>query len=134
MRTVLGGPSTLEEKEAAERATIEAQLRQARLEVARRTSRWTEIQDDFVPRGRNGYWLVSAASDHVYTRVRGTVFPAWSAAPMADVSGLYFTVDANGELTFYERQPWTWSEHVARQAAKERRRAAPRPRRGTPPR
>lgn len=129
MRTILGRAGTLEDHEAADKAALAEQIRQARLAVARRTSRWTEIEDDFVPRGRKGYWLVSASTDHVYTRVRGTVFPTGSAAPLADVSALYFTVDANGELAFYEREPWTWSEHIAKQAAKERRRNAPSPRR-----
>lgn len=96
MRTILGSPSTLEDAEAKERATVEEQVRRARLEFARRTSQWTEIEDDFVPRGRKGHWLVSASTDDVYTRVRGTVFPTGSAAPLADVSVLYFTVDADG--------------------------------------
>jgi hypothetical protein len=101
---------------AAEERPAENEIRVKRLEVARRTTRWTEIEDDFVPRGRNGYWLVSASTDHVYTRVHGTVFPRGSAAPLADVSELYFTVDTNGELTFYEREPWLWSEHVEKRA------------------
>ena len=126
LRSILGGPATLEDAEAAERATIEERVRVARVTAARGNSRWEEIEADFVPRGRKGYWLVSASTDHVYTRARGTVFPTASAAPVANFTALYFTVDADGELTFYERQPWKWSEHIANHAAREARRNAPR--------
>jgi hypothetical protein len=127
LRSLMRGPTTLQDAEDAERAVVEEQVRQARLEQARRSSRWTEIEADLVPRGRKGYWLVSASSDRVYTRVRGAVFQPGLATAIADFAPLYFTVDADGNLTFYERQPWTWTEQLEKQTERERRRNSRRP-------
>jgi len=120
----LGREASLEEgtpDEVAEkkRRAHEAVLRPARLEVARHTAKWTEIENDLVPRGYRGMSLVSASTDHVYERVRGIVFQPGSVNVIADHAQLYFTVDDAGELTFYERDSRTWSEQVA---ARERRR------------
>ena len=112
---------------AKRRRAYAEKIRPERLKIARRNPRWTEIEDDFVPRGR-GY-LVSAATDHVYTPMCGVVFQPDSVNVIAEFAPLYFTVDADDELTFYERQPWTWTEHLEKQAAKELRKAAPKPRR-----
>jgi hypothetical protein len=120
-----GTPAEVAEKK---RRAHEEELRPARLEVARRNSRWTEIEADFVARGRNGYWLVSVSSDHVYTRACGEVFQSGSVAAVSDFAPLFFTVDADGDLTFYEREPWTWTEHLEQQAKREQLRNAPKPR------
>ena len=109
------------------RRAYDAEVRPARLKFARRNSRWTEVENDFVPRGRGD--LVSAATDHVYTPMRGVVFQPDSVNVIAELAPLYFTVDANDELRFYERQPWTWTAFLEKRAARELTRAAPRPRR-----
>ena len=118
---------TPDEVTAKRRRAYAEKLRPARLKIARHNPRWTEIADDFVPRGRG--FLVSAATDHVYTPVRGVVFLEHSVNVIADHAPLYFTVDANDELTFYERQPWTWTAFLEKRAARELAKAVPKPRR-----
>ena len=128
LRTMLGFSDAhlIEGTTDGERAAHEEQVRQARLVAARRNSKWTEIEDDFVSRGRGLF--VSAASDHVYAAVRGIVFATASVTIIADQSPLYFVVGDNGELAFYERQPRTWTEMLERKAERERRRNAPKSR------
>ena len=109
-------------------------IRDARVEVARRNSAWTELEEvDLVRRHRG--WLVSAETDELFTLSRGVVFASGSVTVIADQAALYFYVDrAGGDLVFLEKimSPATWTEHLEQQAAKERRRAAPKPRRGRP--
>lgn len=126
IRTMFSDTAGVEDALAARRPAIEEEVRQARLVAARRSSMWTEIEDDFVPRGRG--LLVSASTDHVYAPVRGVVFVTASVTIIADQSPLYFVVGDDGELAFYERQPQTWTEMLERQAERDRRRAAPKPR------
>ncbi len=121
-----GTPAEVAEKK---RRAHDAKLRPKRLEVARRNAKWTEIENDLVPRGRG--WLVSAETDAIYRPARGEIFEPYSVDVVADMSELWFYADErDGELHFLERvkTPATWSEHVARQAAKKRSRAAPEPR------
>ena len=92
------------------------ELREARIAAARHNPRWTEIPDDLVPRGR---CLVSAATDEVLPH-RGVVFERGSARLVADMAPLVFTVTADGELRFLDRQPGSWSDVVAEQARRER--------------
>ena len=110
-----GTPDEVADKK---RRARDAVLRPARLEVARRTAKWTEIEDDLVPRGRG--MLVSAATDHVYTPVRGVIFETASVGIIATHAPYYFTVSPDGELAFYERLPGTWSERIERQARRRR--------------
>ena len=126
-REALLEEGTLDEVMEKKRRANEEKARPARLKIARSNSKWTEIEDDLVRRAR-GY-LVSAATDHVYTPVRGVVFAPYSVNAMADHAPLYFTVDANDELTFYERQPWTWTALLEKRAARELAKATPKPRR-----
>ena len=106
-----GAPDEVAEKK---RRAVTVALRPKRLEVARRHTKWTEIEDDLVPRGR-GY-LVSAATDALYTQARGVVFAPYSSNVIADQTELAFYVDREGELVFLERQPGTWSQFVAKRA------------------
>lgn len=117
---------TPDEVMAKKRRALDERLRPARLEVARRMPRWMEVEDDFVPRGRG--WLVSASTDAIYTPTRGVVFQPHSITVIADQIELSFTV-VDGVLTFYERLPFTWTEHLEKRAARELAKAAPRPRR-----
>ena len=132
-RLRLGGESSLEEGtpdevlEKKRRALVE-QVRPARLEVARRNPKWTELEEvDLVPRGRG--WLVSADTDAIYTPTRGVVFQPHSVNVIADQIELAFYVDREGDIVFLERLPFTWTEHLERRAARELRTAAPKPRR-----
>jgi hypothetical protein len=134
LRTTLGlsRESSLEEgtpQEVAEkkRRAYDAVVRPARLEVARRNPKWTEIENDLVPRGRG--WLVSAETDAIYTAVRGVVFAPYSVTVIADQAELYYYADRDGDLHFLERLPGTWTEHLEKRAARERAKAAPKPRR-----
>ena len=135
IRSTLGlsRESSLEEGEphevaAKKRKALDEKLRPARLEVARRNSRWTEIENDLVER-LGGRWLVSASSDRIYRRLLGPVFVPYSIEAIADRSELAFYVDPDGDLVFLEQLPRSWTEHLEKQAAKERRKAAPKPRR-----
>ena len=125
--------TSLEEGEPDEvmenkRRVYAEKVRPARVEVARRMKLWTEIENDLVER-LGGRWLVSAASDRIYRRLLGPVFVPYSIEAIADRSELAFYVDAEGDLVFLEQLPGTWTEHLAKQAAKELRKAAPKPRR-----
>jgi hypothetical protein len=92
------------------------QVREARIEAARRNDRWTEIEAvDLVPRGRG--LLVSATTDAVFKAYAGTVFQSGSVSMVSELAPLYFAVRGE-ELEFFEREPGTWSERVARQAAR----------------
>lgn len=102
---------------APEPVTDEARLRAARLDVARRNSQWTELEEvDLVPRGPRNQWRVSASTDEIYAPHRGAVFQSWSTSVVADHAELAFYVDRDGDLVFLERKPGTWSDHVAKQA------------------
>ena len=117
-------------RSASEERPREDAIREARVAVARRNSKWTEVEESaLVSRGRV---LVHADDDTVYTPYRGVVFATGSTTVIPDYTALHFYVRDNGELTFLELEPGTWSEHVAKQAAKEWRRAAPRPPRKRP--
>ena len=109
---------TPEEVAAKRRQANAEQMRPARLEVARRNSKWTEIENDLVPRNR-GRWLVSASTDAVYAPMNGVVFQPHSSTVVADQAELHYYVDDAGDLHFLEKQPYTWSEHVG---SRERRR------------
>ena len=129
----LGRELSLEEGEPHEvaekkRRALDERLRPARLEAARRNPKWTEIEDDLVPRARG--WLVSAETDAIYTRVRGIVFAPYAVSVISDHAPLAFYADRDGELVFLERIPGTWTEHLEKRAARELAKAAPRPRRG----
>lgn len=126
LRTTLGlsRESSLEEGEPHEvlerkRRVYAERVRPARLQAARRNAKWTEIENDLVPRARG--WLVSASTDAIYTPTRGIVFAPHSVNVIADQADLAFYVDRDGELVFLERLPFTWSEHVER---REQRRLA----------
>lgn len=134
LRTTLGlsRESSLEEgtpDEVAEkkRRALDEKLRPARLEVARRNAKWTEIANDLVSRGRG--WLVSAETDAVYAPARGMVFAPHAVNVIADQSELFYFVDDAGDLQFFERIPGTWTAHLERHAARELAKAARKPRR-----
>jgi hypothetical protein len=93
---------------------FEDELRQARLEVARRVPGWTELDESALV--RRGRVLVDADTDAVYRPHRGVVFAPHSASLIADQAPLAFYVDQDGGLRFLERLPGSWSEQVARQA------------------
>jgi Zn-finger nucleic acid-binding protein len=121
--------SELDEVLEKKRKAYDAAVRPARLRIARGNQRWTEIENDLVPRNR-GRWLVSASTDAIYTPVRGVVFQPDSVNVIAELAPLYYYVDADDELHFFERLPGTWTEHLERLAARELRKAAPKPRHG----
>lgn len=98
------------------------QLREARLETARRTPRWVELEAvDVVPRGRV---FVAASTDEILLPYRGATFGRGTATAISDQTELYYVLDDDNQMTFYERQPGgTWSDHVRRQAERDARRA-----------
>ena len=117
---------TPEEVDARVRAAHDAKLRPKRLEEARRVRAWREIEDDLVER-QGGTVLVSASSDAIFRRFRGTTWVADSAVVMNDQVELAFTVGDNGELSFFEQLPGTWTQHIERKAERELAKAAPKP-------
>jgi hypothetical protein len=137
LRTTLGlsresslEEGTPDEVRAKKSAALAAVLKPARLEVARRNSKWTEFEEvDLVARGPRNQWFVSATTDEVFEPHRGAVFQSGSTSVIADQADLAFYLDPNGELVFLERIPGTWTEHLEKQAARERAKAAPEPRR-----
>ena len=117
IRTLLGGFSGAS---APARPASDEELREARVQAARRNSRWGELDPVDLVERRGGRVLVSAETDHVYTPYRGALWATGSATPISDFTALYFTVSTDGELSFYEQQAGTWSERVARQARRGR--------------
>lgn len=107
----------------SEEGPTEADVRRARVARARRHNRWTEIPAGRLVR-RNRLWLVDAETDEYFVPVRGVVFHTGTANILADHVALHFVVGDDAELVFYEIQPGTWSDRVARQVAKEHARAA----------
>jgi len=114
--------AVVEPREVRERR---AQVKQVRLEVARRRG-WTEIaRERLVARGPSRYgWLVDAATDVVYQRYPGLTFEADSARLLADQQTFVFFVDEDGDVIPLEPLPGTWTERYGRQARTEARRAA----------
>lgn len=103
-----------------------AELRRARLSAARGMPLWTELDElDLVPRDP---YLVHAETDELYKRSRGVAFAPGTATVVATNTRLGFYVDGDGELVFVEPVPGTWTGYLERQAARERRRNARRPR------
>lgn len=97
-------------------AEHERQVRQTRLELARRTSAWTEIPETRLV--RRGRYLVDAETDLVYVLRRGVVFETGNATVGYVVPGtpMTYTVKA-GDVVFLEQpSSHTWSEVVARRA------------------
>lgn len=92
--------------------------RERRIELARRNSRWTEIDDDLVERGR---LLVSASTDQVFKRYRGDAFETGSATLIAEEFPMFWYVDRGGDLVLLERLPGAWSEIVAKRAKRQAR-------------
>lgn len=98
------------------------EIRERRVEVARRHPGWREVQEaELVPRPLA--YLVHAEKDWIFTRVRGTVFATGSVTVVAEHPSYFFYVGQDGELVFLERQSGTWSELVAK---RERRRLSRR--------
>jgi hypothetical protein len=109
-------------------ADQEQELREARLKAAHGSPRWEELQEVDLVERMGGRVVVSAESDDVYQRYRGHVWATASASPVSDLTPLYYVVGEDNSLVFYEKLAGAWSERVAQQAERERRRAARRPR------
>jgi hypothetical protein len=105
-------------KTREEDAPDQTSIRKRRVEVARRNSRWTELEETALV--RRARYLVHADTDELFTVHRGVVFGSGSASVIADQSALYFCVRPDGELVFLERQTGrTWSDIVRRQAKRK---------------
>jgi len=113
---------TFEDREAEERDELAAQVREARVELARRE--WTEI----APRERlvrRGPWLVDAETDALYVPRRGTTFePGRAALISGQGAALWFYLDRDDVVVLEKvRSPASSSEHVERREARLRRAA-----------
>ena len=102
-------------------AAHERQVRQARLELARRETSWTEITpaERLV---RRGPFLVDSETDLLYVHRRGLVFEPGRATVgyVTPNTTLTFYVDRDDNVVFID-QPGgarTWSEIVARKATR----------------
>ncbi len=98
----------------------ERQVRQARLDLARRQTTWTEIPDTRLV--RRGRYLVDAETDLIYVLRGGVVFEPGKAVVgyVPENTPMTFTVYENGKIAFLEQPsgPRTWSEIVAHKAAR----------------
>jgi hypothetical protein len=102
------------EEIAAKRA---ARVRAVNVEAARRNKHWTEIEDDLVQRPFGH--LVSAASDRLYLRHRGSVFGPGGGVAFDEIRPLMFIVREDNVVVMLEEQPQSWTEICER---RERRR------------
>lgn len=90
-----------------------SKVEQARIRAARKNPHWTELDpQDLVERG---HLFVSVETDQIYAPTRGVIWEPHTARAIADFAPLRFTVDDN-KLRFFEQQPETWSDRIARQA------------------
>jgi hypothetical protein len=100
-------------------AEHERQVRERRLELARRRSNWTEIPESRLVR-RGGRFLVDAETDLLYLLRRGHVFEPGNATVgyVTESAEMTYYVDAADNIVFLEHpgSPHTWSEIVARKA------------------
>jgi hypothetical protein len=98
----------------------ERQVREARLDLARRQSNWTELAH--VGLVRRGPFLVDGETDQLYIVRRGVVFEPGRATIgyVPDNTPLAWFVDQAGNIVFLEQPggPQTWSEIVERRAAR----------------
>ena len=97
-----------------------AAIRERRVEVARRNTRWTELRETGLV--RRGRWLVHAETDELFKVCRGTIFLTGEAViAFNDQVEMHFYVDRDGDIVFLQRDRGTWSDVVAKRA---KRRAA----------
>jgi hypothetical protein len=116
---------TYEERLAAEARERADAVREARVEVARRQHRWTELEQTALLH-RRPHFLVHAPDDAIFTIRRGVVFEPGSATVgyVPEGAELHYFVDhRSGEIVFLERRPGTWSAIVERKARRAARAA-----------
>lgn len=120
-----GEPDEVERKR---RAALDQRVTPKRIEVARSTSTWFELEAaDLVARDR-GRVYVSAKTDFVFEPMNGLVFEPDTARPLVDPDiELYYVVQPDNTLRFFQRRPGTWSQIVQRRTEKQLQRTAPRP-------
>jgi hypothetical protein len=107
-------PTRLVRGDGLERDAESAQVRERRVEVARRA--WEEIPAGRIERRGLG-WLVDVETDAVFILYRGAVFGRGSATLIPDRNpALVFYLDDAGEPVVLERLPGTWTEIAARLA------------------
>jgi hypothetical protein len=103
------------------RAEHERQVREARLQLARRRPKWIEVPESRLV--RRGPFLVDAETDLVYVLRRGHVFEPGSATIgyVPHDTPMTYTVNEHGTVVFLEASgSRTWSEIVERKARRER--------------
>ena len=110
IRRLLGGFSGAA---APARSGLDAELREARVEAARRIPQWTEVEETLFV--RRGPFLVHADDDTLWSVYRGTVWNPSSANVIfnADLP-MTFYVDRAGDVRFVEKVGGTWSAIVER--------------------
>lgn len=107
-------------RSSEERPTAD-EIRERRIEIARRHPDWTEIREtDLVRRGR---YFVLADTDEILVAHRGAVFQTGSATLIAERFPMVWYLDRDGELAFLERSGGTWSEVVAKRTRRSGARA-----------
>lgn len=129
VQQVLGGFSDAhryEDTNAEQLAAHEAEVRSARAVAARRSPYWRELDGPALVWRPAVRAYVHADTDAMYREHPGTVFAPGTSTPVAELADLAYTVGAEGGLRFYERLTSTYTEHLQRQAAKERRRRGAR--------
>jgi hypothetical protein len=99
------------------RAEPERQVRQARLDLARRQPAWTEIPETRLV--RRGPFLVDAETDLVYVRRRGVVFEPGRAnvGYIRESTGMTYTVDQADNIVFLEQPGRPSTAHSAAASA-----------------
>src|SRR5262245_15985792 len=110
-RTVLGGFS--------DEAAHDLKVKEARLEVAKSSSEWRELEVTALV--RRWPYLVHADSYELFAPYRGVVWATRSSSPIADKTPLHYFIDREGEVIFLERKPGTWSEIVEKRERRKRR-------------
>ncbi|HUP50871.1 MAG TPA: hypothetical protein VM198_00240 [Longimicrobiales bacterium] len=105
------------------RVEHERQVREARLDLARRKSNWTEIPE--VRLVRRGPFLVDAETDFLWTFRRGHVFEPHRASVgyVTNDTPMTYFVDQADNVVFLEPPsgPRTWSEIVTRRTRRRAR-------------
>jgi hypothetical protein len=114
---------TVEQDEAEQAQALLEEVRQKRVEIARRNDNFTEIPAErLIPRGPAKFaWLVDAETDLVWVRSRGTTFVRDSVTLVSTHAPVTYFISGEGDIVPIEPAPSipSWSWYIARQTRRE---------------
>lgn len=117
-------PARLRSSSNATPVDREQQLREARVQAARRNNRWQELDPVDLVERLGGRIVVSAETDRCFQSYRGALWQSGTATAIPDFSPLFYVVHDGDRLEFFEQMPDTWTARVERTERRKRRQAS----------